>query len=101
MGTRQLLLLATGLVPACAAGASSACGQVPERAAVRSQVTVMTADGRSRDVIYATPRLFEAPNWSPDGTYLLLNSGGQLWRLPAAGGEPHVIPTGSIRGINN
>ena len=39
---------------------------------------------------------FDAPNWSPDGSHLLLNAGGKLWRLPASGGqEPRAVPTGS------
>jgi Tol biopolymer transport system component len=90
-----------GLTLACVLAVSPASGQGPERATVHSQITIMTADGRTRAVLYDTPRLFEAPNWSPDGSYLLLNSGGQLWRLPVAGGEPQIVPTGSVRGINN
>src|SRR5262249_17499852 len=65
-----------------------------------SHVTVMTLDGQ-KQVIYSAPRRFEAPNWSPDGKYLLLNSEGKLWRLSLAGGEPERVPTGSVTGINN
>ena len=39
-----------------------------------------------RWVLDSVPRLFEAPNWSPDGKYLLLNSEGKLWRLTPGGG---------------
>jgi Tol biopolymer transport system component len=69
--------------------------------AITSHVTVMTLDGKSRKFIYSVPRRFEAPNWSPDGKYLLLNSEGKLWRLALAGGEPTQIPTGKVSGINN
>lgn len=68
---------------------------------MRSHVTIISADGRDQRIVYTAPRLFEAPNWSPDGTYLLLNSEGKLWKLPVAGGEPQVVPTGSVTGINN
>jgi TolB protein len=71
------------------------------RPPVRSQVTIISADGRNQRVVYSAPRLFEAPNWSPDGSYLLLNSEGKLWKLPVAGGEPEVVFTGSVKGINN
>jgi TolB protein len=71
------------------------------RPPVRSQVTIISADGRNQRVVYSAPRLFEAPNWSPDGGYLLLNSEGKLWKLPVAGGEPEVVFTGSVKGINN
>lgn len=71
-------------------------------AAPRSHICIVDADGENERVIYATPEHFEAPNWSPDGTYLLLNSRGRLWRLPLAGGaEPEPVPTGAVTGINN
>ncbi|MDW8353385.1 MAG: hypothetical protein RMK57_02540 [Bryobacterales bacterium] len=71
------------------------------RPPVKSYVTILSADGRDQRVIYSAPKLFEAPNWSPDGTYLLLNSEGKLWKLPVAGGDPQPVPTGSVSGINN
>jgi Tol biopolymer transport system component len=81
--------------------AALAAGEQGPRPQVHSHVTVMTVDGRDRKVVYSAPRRFEAPNWSPDGKYLLLNSEGRLWRLPAAGGEPEPVDTGTVRGINN
>ena len=36
--------------------------------------------GESR-VVHATDRLIEAPNWSPDGRFLVFNGDGRLWRL--------------------
>src|SRR5206468_692766 len=58
------------------------------RGPMTSRITIINADGTSPSVVLVTPRHFEAPNWSPDGTSLLLNSQGKLWRLPVAGGEP-------------
>ena len=66
-----------------------------------SHITVITPDGKAKQVIYSTPRHFEAPNWSRDGRYLLLNSEGKLWRLALTGGEPEPVDTGSIQRINN
>lgn len=43
----------------------------------------------------------EAPNWTPDGRWLIYNSGGLLYRIPATGGEPELIPTGFATRINN
>lgn len=76
-------------------------GEQVKRPAVTSHVTVFTLEGRDKKVIYSAPRLFEAPNWSPDGKYLLLNSEGKLWRLALAGGEPEQVPTGSVANLNN
>lgn len=69
---------------------------------MRSHVTVIDIENGARRVVYSTGRLFEAPNWSPDGKWLLLNSEGKLWRLPAAGGgKPEPIPTGTVSELNN
>lgn len=69
--------------------------------AVTSHVTIISVDGKTKGVIFSAPRLFEAPNWSPDGKYLVLNSEGKLWRLPVAGGELQPIPLGSVARVNN
>ena len=46
--------------------------------------------------------LFEAPNWSVDGRYLLVNGHGELWSLrPEAGSAPERIPFRGLPAINN
>ena len=42
--------------------------------------TVDVSSGRI-DTVYREIRHFEAPNWSPDGRFFLLNSDGRLYRL--------------------
>jgi TolB protein len=79
--------------------AMSLLGQ--QRAPVTSHVTILSLDGTSKQVIFSSPQTFEAPNWSPDGKYLLLNSQGRLWRLAVTGGEPEAIPLGAVKGVNN
>ena len=71
------------------------------RPAVTSHVVVADRDGSNARVVFSSPRLFEAPNWSRDGRYLLLNSEGRLWKLPLEGGEPEAVDTGAVRGVNN
>ncbi|MGA8151904.1 MAG: hypothetical protein WB952_13205 [Terriglobales bacterium] len=38
--------------------------------------------------MYTADKLWESPNWSPDGKYLLANSGGILYRLALGGNGP-------------
>lgn len=57
---------------------------------VRSAISIYDLSSRTTQVIYVADRLWEAPNWSPDGKYLLANSGGALFRLALAGGA--VVP---------
>jgi Tol biopolymer transport system component len=44
-----------------------------------------------RRAVYRTTKRFEAPNWSPDGSYLLFNMEGGLYKIPPTGGEPTPI----------
>ncbi len=72
-----------------------------QRAKVTSHITIMEASGKGEKVLYSTPKLFEAPNWSPDGKYLLLNSEGKLWKLALSGGDPQPVESGAVDRINN
>ncbi len=50
----------------------------------------------------STEVLFEAPNWSLDGSSLLLNGDGALWALdPQTGAEPRRIAHEGLPPINN
>ena len=69
--------------------------------ATRSLVTIIGVGGQSKRVVLDSARRFDAPGWSPDGSSLILNAGGKLWRLPVAGGqEPKPIPTGQAGWID-
>lgn len=51
----------------------------------RSNVTVYDLASRSTSVVYEADHVVEAPNWSRDGSFLLVNTGGKLYRLPLGG----------------
>lgn len=75
---------------------------MPPESTPYSHICVVDADGANERVVYATPEHFEAPNWSPDGSHLLLNSRGSLWRLPLVeGGDPVLVPSGTVTNLNN
>lgn len=57
--------------------------------------------GAIRVLHRSTERVVEAPNWSPDGLWIVVNSGGALFRLPAEGGELVPIPSGDLDDHNN
>ena len=60
--------------------------------------------GQSR-LVLKTDRHIEAPNWSPDGSYLLVNGDGRLFRVPLAAPVlqpvPMEMPQEAARGCNN
>ncbi|CDN54000.1 Periplasmic component of the Tol biopolymer transport system [Neorhizobium galegae bv. officinalis bv. officinalis str. HAMBI 1141] len=70
--------------------------------APRSSVEIFNIRTRAMRVVWQTEALFEAPNWSPDGRYLMLNSEGLIYRLsPDGDGEPEPVDTGFARQCNN
>lgn len=93
---------ALAIVTAAAVLAAAALSQAPApRPAVESRLTVIAPDGSGKRVVYSAARHFEAPNWSPDGRWFIINSAGRLWRLPVAGREPEMIDTGTVDRVNN
>lgn len=66
-----------------------------------SKVSVYELRGRATQVIYQSNDLFEAPNWSKDGTYLLTNSGGKLYRVPVGGGDAAAVALDPSLRCNN
>lgn len=88
--------------------ASLAQAQTPTPAAptasrppVRTIISIYDLKSRSARVLYEADQHYEAPNWSPDGRYLLINGGGKLYRLPLAGGPPEPVDLGDLAAVNN
>jgi hypothetical protein len=55
---------------------------------------------RRATVVYTQPTLFQAPNWSKDGSYLIFNGNGRIWKIPATGGTPVAVDIGSATRCN-
>jgi TolB protein len=66
-----------------------------------SELVVMNGDGSGRTVILTADEIVEAPNWTPDGRALIVNAGGELWRVSLDGADVVRIETGHYRDINN
>jgi TolB protein len=66
-----------------------------------SDLVIMNGDGSGRTVILTADEIIEAPNWTPDGRYLIVNAGGELWRISVDGTEAVRIETGRCRDLNN
>lgn len=87
---------------ACAC-ASMLLSQAPAAHIKKSFVSVYNLAEKSTKVIYTADKLVEAPNWSPDGRKLLLNTGGDLYTLAAEGstGQLEKIDLGGVTRCNN
>ncbi len=66
-----------------------------------SELTVIGSGGGGLRVVLTADEIIEAPNWTPDGRWLIFNAGGELWRIAPDGGRLERIDTGTIRDLNN
>ncbi|HEY7498951.1 MAG TPA: hypothetical protein VH740_10575 [Vicinamibacterales bacterium] len=71
--------------------------QKPKLYSMLETVAISSADRRTVRVF---PARVEAPNWTKDNV-LIYNSGGLLYRIAVAGGEPSAIDTGFANRNNN
>lgn len=69
----------------------------------RSRLMVFDVVIGSSTCIFETEHfVIEAPNWTPDGRWLVFNCDGLLYRTaPAQDGQPRVVFTGAVTDSNN
>jgi Tol biopolymer transport system component len=67
---------------------------------VRSTLVTIDVFSGRMDTVYSEVGHFEAPNWAPDGGFIV-NSGGRLYRVAGDGGGLKEIPTGFATRLNN
>lgn len=66
-----------------------------------STLETITISSKDRRVVWTTTNRIEAPNWMKDGTNLLFNGKGRIYRIAATGGEPAMLDTGTATRCNN
>ena len=69
---------------------------------VSSILEILDTSTGKRTVVKEFPYLIEAPNWTPDGKWLVYNSGGKIYKIaPENPSEPQQINTGFATRCNN
>ena len=68
---------------------------------MRSSLEIYTVVPKTIRVVLQADTVFEAPNWHPDGTSLLINGGGRLFRVPLAAPAMVPVDTGAAIKCNN
>jgi Tol biopolymer transport system component len=79
----------------------SLSAQIPAGKKVISSLFVYDLASGKSDLILTEKRHFEAPNWSIDGKFLLINAYGKLEKISPKGEKLGVLPTGSVAKANN
>ena len=69
----------------------------------RSRICMLDVDTGERTLVHeSADTLYEAPNWSLDGSSLYVNGDGHLFRLPVGpGSTPEKIDLGDLPELNN
>lgn len=76
-----------------------ATGQVPQE--VESELVLLNVKTGKERVVLREKRHFEAPNWSRDGKFLIINSNGKLEKVSVKGKKIGYIDTGFAENCNN
>lgn len=72
-----------------------------QRSNISSELVLLNVETGKEKVILHERRHFEAPNWSRDGKYLIVNSNGKLEKISLKGKPMGVIDTGFADKCNN
>ena len=72
-----------------------------ERDAFGSRLEILDVTSGHRQIIYETDEVFEAPNWTPDGQFLIFNKDGRLYRFDLETKAITLIDTGDVVKNNN
>jgi Tol biopolymer transport system component len=75
--------------------------QIPDGKSVISSLYTYTLETGKTELVLREKRHFEAPNWSHDGQFLLINASGILEKVSTKGEKLGVLPTGEITNANN
>jgi TolB protein len=83
----------------CLLASASLQAQVPAK--LESQLILLEIATGKETLLLRQARHLEAPNWSRDGQYLIVNSNGLLEKIWLNGATGGIIPTGFANACNN
>ncbi len=72
-----------------------------EQSMQRSHLEIADIRTGAHHVVRTFDEHIEAPNWTPDGKWLIYNSKGRLYKISPKGGTPKAINTGFAINCNN
>jgi TolB protein len=68
---------------------------------VRAELRVHTLSTGADALVLSTDVHVEAPNWTPDGRWLVVNADGRIYRVAPTGGELELVDTAPLDQLNN
>jgi Tol biopolymer transport system component len=77
------------------------CDMKAQKASITSTLEVYDLTSGKRDTVLHENVHFEAPNWSLDGNYLIINEKGRLFKVGLKNGVKTALETGPLQNCNN
>lgn len=74
---------------------------IPYTDYIGARLEVLDIETGYRKIILESDLPIEAPNWSRDGKFFIVNAGGRIYKIPTTGGEVKQVDTGFARSNNN
>lgn len=74
---------------------------MPKDKLFTSLIEILDVDTGERRILCQKQGIYEAPNWSRDGTFLIVNHAGRLYRLDCNTGEQQLINSDFANCCNN
>lgn len=68
---------------------------------IQSTLEIFDIETNERKIVLQEQAHFEAPNWSPDGSYFIINQNGLLYKVAIDGSQKELLPTGNLKNCNN
>ncbi len=76
-------------------------GLVSYREYLGSNLEVLDIATGNREILYTSPKSLQAPNWTPDGKYLIYNSEGLIYKFDLVSRRPEELGTADVKSNNN
>ena len=74
---------------------------VPYQDYIGSHIEIMDVTTGHRKIVHSENRSLQAPNWTPDGKYLIYNADGKMYRFELKTGKNELLNTGECTHNNN
>lgn len=68
---------------------------------IQSTLEIFDIETNERKIVLQEEAHFEAPNWSLDGSFFIINQNGLLYKVAVDGSKKELLPTGNLKNCNN
>ncbi|WP_422080508.1 TolB family protein [Ulvibacterium sp.] len=68
---------------------------------IQSTLEIFDIETNEKKIVLQEQAHFEAPNWSLDGSYFIINQNGLLYKVAVDGSTKKLLPTGNLKNCNN